>query len=243
MFAVDTTSLIISTAAVLFLCAFLRSAVGFGDALLGIPLLGMVMSLPTASPVVAFAGVTMSLVIFVANREKVDFQSAWRLALSSLAGIPFGVLLLHSAPERIVKQLLGLILVFYGLYSLTAPRMPHLGRERYAFAFGFVAGILGGAYNTSGPPVIIYGTLRRWSPGYFRATLQLFFLFTYSATIAGHGIAKLWTPWVLELFLWALPGIGLGLYLGGKMHSLIPIRIFSPIILGILVILGVLLLR
>lgn len=239
----ETTSLIIFTAAVLSLCAFLRSAVGFGDALLAIPLLGMVMSLSTASPVVAFAGLTMSLAILAGNREKVDFQSGWRLVLASLAGIPLGVLLLHFAPERIVKGILGFILVCYGLYNLVSPEMPHLRRERYAFPFGFIAGILGGAYNTSGPPVIIYGTLRRWSPAYFRATMQFFFLFTYGATVAGHGIAKLWTPWVLELFLWALPGIGFGIYLGGKMHPIIPVRVFNRVIFGVLVAVGALLLR
>src|SRR5262249_40042721 len=76
---VETTPLIIVTAALLFLCAFIRSAVGFGDALLAIPILGMLMSLSTASPVLALAGFTMSLSILVANRETVDFQSAWRL--------------------------------------------------------------------------------------------------------------------------------------------------------------------
>ncbi len=239
----ETTTLILFSATTLFLCAFLRSAVGFGDALLAIPLLGMVMNLSTASPVVAFAGLTMSLTILAGNRERVDFQSAWRLVLASLAGIPLGVLLLHSAPERMVKGLLGAILILYGLYNLIAPGMPHLRSERYAFPFGFIAGILGGAYNTSGPPVIIYGTLRRWSPADFRATLQFFFLFTYSATMIGHGIARLWTPMVLKLFLWALPAIGLGLYWGGRMHSLIPGKVFSRVIFSILVVLGILLMR
>src|SRR6266478_5232062 len=101
--SVDTTTLIIVTAAILFICAFIRSAVGFGDALLAIPFLGMVMSLSTASPVVALAGFTMSLSIVVANQETVDFPSAWRLIVASLVGIPFGVLLLHYAPEALVQ--------------------------------------------------------------------------------------------------------------------------------------------
>ena len=46
---------------------------------------------------------------------------------------------------------------------------------------------------------------------------------------------------VIKLFLWALPGIGLGLYLGGKMHRLIPKPVFSRVIFGLLVVIGVLL--
>src|SRR5438309_6313153 len=207
---VDTMTRIMITAALLCLCAFIRSAVGFGDALLAIPLLSMIMSISTASPVVTLAGFTMSLSILVANRETVDFQSAWRLIVASLVGIPFGVFLLHTAPERVVKGVLGLVLVVYGVYNLITPGVPHVHHEKYALPFGFLAGVLGGAYNTSGPPVVLYGTLRRWSPEYFRATMQCYFFFTYIATMAVHGIARLWTPLVITLFLWALPAIGLG---------------------------------
>src|SRR5262245_25193298 len=99
--AVETTTLISVTAVILFISAFIRSAVGFGDALLAIPLLGMIMSLSTASPVLAMAGFIMSLSILAANQSTVDVQSAWRLIVASLIGIPFGVLLLHAAPERV----------------------------------------------------------------------------------------------------------------------------------------------
>jgi uncharacterized membrane protein YfcA len=236
---VDKTTLIIVTAVILFICAFIRSAVGFGDALLAIPFLGMVMSLSTASPVVALAGFTMSLSIVVANQETVDFASAWRLIVASLVGIPLGVFLLHYGPESVIKPVLGLVLVGYGVYNLMTPRVPHLQHDKYAFPFGFIAGILGGAYNTSGPPVVIYGTLRRWSPEYFRATMQCYFFFTFFATMVGHGIARLWTPLVLTLFLWALPGIGLGIYLGGKAHRLIPKAVFSQVIFCLLIVIGV----
>ena len=236
----ETTTLISVTTVILFLCAFLRSAVGFGDALLAIPLLGMFMSLSTASPVVAMAGFIMSLSILVANQETVDFPSAWRLIVASLVGIPFGVFLLHSAPERAVKFVLGLVLVVYGVYNLITPGVPHLQHEKYAVPFGVLAGVLGGAYNTSGPPVVMYGTLRRWSPERFRATMQCYFLFTYLATIASHGVAGLVTPLVLELFLWALPGIGVGIYVGGKVHRMIPRQMFSRVLFSILVVIGVL---
>ena len=154
--------------------------------------------------------------------------------------VPFGVFLLHYALESVVKCVLGLVLVVYGVYNLITPGVPHLQHEKYAFPFGFLAGVLGGAYNTSGPPVVMYGTLRRWSPEYFRATMQCYFLFTYLATVAGHGVARLLTPLVIELFLWALPGIGLGMYLGGKVHRVIPRPMFSRVIFGILVVIGVL---
>jgi uncharacterized membrane protein YfcA len=237
---VDTMTRMMLTAALLCLCAFMRAAVGFGDALLALPLLSMIMSISTASPVVALAGLTMSLSILVVNRETVDVPSAWRLIVASLVGIPVGVVLLQTAPERVVKGVLGVVLVVYGVYNLLTPGLPHVPHENYAFPFGFVAGVLGGAYNTSGPPVVLYGTLRRWSPDYFRATLQCYFLCTFFATLVSHGVARLLTPVVFELFLWALPGIGLGLYVGGKVHRMIPKAVFSRVIFGLLIVIGVL---
>ena len=41
---------------------------------------------------------------------------------------------------------------------------------------GFCSGILGGAYGMNGPPLAVYGSLRRWSPQHFRATLQTCYL-------------------------------------------------------------------
>lgn len=231
-------SLIFATAVILFACSLIRSAVGFGDALLAMPLLGLVISLKIASPIVAFVGFTISLLILLIERDAVDFKSAWRLIIATMVGVPFGLVLLNYAPEHLVKGVLGLVLILYGVGNLLTPRFPYLQYEKYAFLFGFVAGILGGAYNTNGPPIAIYGTLRRWSPDYFRATMQCYFLFSGVATIAGHGLAGLWTPLVLHLFLWALPGIGLGVYLGGKVNRWIPQPMFNQIIFVLLVIVG-----
>lgn len=232
------SSLTFVTSLILFVSTFVRSAVGFGDALLAMPLLGLVMGLQVASPVVAFTGFTISLTILCIDRGAIDFESAWRLIVASMAGIPFGLLLLKYAPEHLVKFLLGVVLIFYGISNLIIPKFPYLRHETYAFPFGLIAGILGSAYNTNGPPVAIYGTMRRWTPDYFRATLQCYFLFSGVMTIAGHGLAGLWTSLVWHLFLWALPGIGLGIYLGGKVSRWVPQPMFNQIIFVLLVIVG-----
>lgn len=231
-------TLTILTAVILFFCTFIRSAVGFGDALLAMPLLAMVVGLKVASPIVAFAGFFVSLVILLFDRHAIDAKATWRLIVATIAGVPFGLWLLNHVPEHLVKWVLGITLIAYGSINLLSPQYPHLRHERYAFPFGFVAGILAGAYNTNGPPIAIYGILRRWSPDDFRATLQCYFLFSGIATIVGHGLAGLWSPMVWHLSLWALPGIGFGIYLGGKANRLIPQPMFSQIIFGLLIVVG-----
>ena len=228
------------TIAVLFASAFVRSALGFGDALLAMPLLALLVGLQVATPVVAFAASTIGITILLSHWRSVDVRSTWRLVLASLIGIPFGLLLLKLAPEAYVKGVLGALLILYGLYSLIAPELPAIRSDWPAYVFGFVAGVLGGAYNTNGPPVVVYGALKRWPPEHFRATLQGCFLLTGLMILVGHGVAGLWTTQVLRLYLYSLPAILLAIYLGARLNRSIPRETFSRAVYVFLVAMGAL---
>lgn len=234
-----TTTVIIALL-ILFASTLVRSALGFGDALVAMPLLALLVGVKTATPVVAFAASTIALVILAKSWRDVDVRATWRLVVSSLAGIPFGLLLLKFAPEAYVKAVLGALLVAYGLYNLFAPRLPAVESDALAYVFGFAAGVLGGAYNTNGPPVVVYGALRRWPPESFRATLQGCFVLTGLMILVGHGLAGLWTPLVLQLYLAALPAVLLAVYLGARLNRRIPRESFSRLVYAFLVVVGAL---
>jgi hypothetical protein len=72
-------------------------------------------------------------------------------------------------------------------------------------AFRVSAGVLGGAYGMNGPPLVVYGALRRWSPEHFRATLQGYFLPASVMGMIGYWAAGLWTPSVSRYYLLSLP--------------------------------------
>jgi uncharacterized protein len=232
------TTPILLAMAILFISTFIRSAIGFGDALVAMPLLAMALGIQTATPLVAFAAATIALIILIRNWRSVDIRSAWRLILLSLVGIPFGLVLLREAPEQVVKAILGVLLILYGLYSLITPSLPVIRSERSAYIFGFIAGVLGGAYNTNGPPVVMYGLLRRWPPESFRATLQCYFLFTGVSILISHGVAGLWTPLVLQIYLYSIPIIMLAIFAGGRINNHISKELFSRIVYAFLIVIG-----
>ena len=66
----------------------------------------------------------------------------------------------------------------------------------------------------NGPPLVIYGTLRRWSPQHFRATLQAYFLPASVLGMAGYWFAGLWTPVVTHDYLICLPAAIPAIFLG-----------------------------
>ncbi len=234
-------SLTIAVLAILFLSTFTRSALGFGDALIAMPLLALVVSMRVATPLVAFAASTIAVTILLRGWRRVDAGAAWRLIVSSLAGIPVGLYFLKTAPEPLIKAALGALLIAFGLYNLVMPKMPSLRSEKLAYAFGMIGGILGGAYNMNGPPVVVYATLREWPPDSFRLTLQAYFLPTGGLILISHGLAGLWTPTVLHLYAYALPVILLAILLGGKASKHVSAGQFNRVVYACLVVMGALL--
>ena len=228
------------TIGILFVSTFIRSATGFGDALLAMPLLVLTVGLQTATPLVAFVASTISLTILVREWRTLELRGMWRLIFSTFIGIPLGLVLLNFAPEKLAKAILGTLLILYGLYGLSGLSLPQIRDEKLAGIFGFIAGVLGGAYNTNGPPIVIYGTLRRWSPDYFRVNLQGYFFLTNWLIIVGHGLAGLWTSQVLQLYVYSLPAVVTGILIGEMVNKRIPKAMFSRLVYILLVVIGVL---
>jgi uncharacterized membrane protein YfcA len=190
--------------AVVFLATFVRSAFGFGEALVAVPLLALVIPIEVATPLAVLLSVTVAGVIVVQDWRKVHVASAGRLVLSTLIGIPLGLWVLTTADARLVKAALAVIIIAFSAYSLARKR-GELKDDRLAWVFGFGAGVLGGAYGMNGPPLVIYGALRRWSPEHFRATLQGYFLPASLVGMAGYWLTGLWVPAVTRYYLLCLP--------------------------------------
>lgn len=220
-----------------------RAALGFGDALVAMPLLALVIDLRTATPLVALISGAISIAVLARAWRQVDFKAAWRLLAGTLVGIPFGLFLLTRAPTPVVKGILGAMLILFGLYNLIGPRLAELKNDRYSYLCGLIAGVLGGAYNTNGPPVVAYGMLRRWPPEGFRATLSGYFLASGVAVLAGHAVAGLWTAEVFRWYLYSLPVIAAGLLIGNVLHRAASPARFEQAVNVFLIVMGILLLR
>jgi uncharacterized membrane protein YfcA len=209
----------IEVAAVLFLATVIRSAFGFGEALVAVPLLALALPVEVAAPVAVLASITVALIVVIQDWRAIHARSAGWLVLSTFAGIPLGLWLLKTIPEVAAKAVLAFIIAGFSAYSLLRPGRYELKNDRLAWFFGFWAGVLGGAYGMNGPPLAIYGSLRKWTPGNFRATLQGYFLPASIAGMAGYLITGLWTPTVNRFYLFSLPGVVAGIFLGRAINK------------------------
>ena len=227
---------------IIFIATLTRSTFGFGDAMVGMPLLTMAIGLNTATPLVGLMGITASATILIRHWRDVHIKSVWPLIVYTLIGIPIGILLLKGLYENVMKSVLAFVIIIFSLYKIFKPKLFTLANDKLACVFGLSAGILGGAYNTNGPPVVIYGTLRQWNPEKFRATLQGYFFPTGSLIVIGHCVGGFWTKTVLLNYFLALPVILAAIFLGGRLNRRIPKAKFDNYIYMFLVILGICLL-
>jgi uncharacterized protein len=232
----------LATLVALFAAALVHATLGFGTGLVAMPLLAMTVGVRLATPLVGLVVLTNVAVLLARTWRNVDVQVAWRLLLSSAMGIPVGVLTVRFAPEHTVKAILSILLIAFGIYNLTRLGLPNIKRQVWIYVFGFTSGVLGGAYNTNAPPIVMYGVMHQWPVERFRATLQGYFLPTAVLICAGHGLGGLWTRAVLGLYLVALPLVLLGLFLGRRLAGRIPAARFRHLLYGALIVLGLLLL-
>jgi uncharacterized protein len=232
----------IQVLAVLFLATFIRSALGFGEALIAVPLLALTLPVQVAAPLAVLVSITVALVVVIQDRRNVHVRSAGWLVLSTLFGIPLGLMLLKTVPESVVKSTLGVFIIAFALYSL-AGRKPELHNDRLAPLFGFLAGILGGAYGMNGPPLVVYGVLRRWQPTQFRATLQGYFLIASIVGMAGYAVTGLWTRTVSSYFVLSLPLALIAIFLGRAVHRRLNSARFLVVVNMGQALIGVLLLK
>jgi uncharacterized membrane protein YfcA len=210
---------------IVFVATLIRSAFGFGEALVAVPLLAFSIPLGVAAPLAVLVSITVAGIVVVQDWKKIHLQSTGWLVFSSLFGIPLGLLLLTSSHQSMVKGALAVIIMMFSAYSLIGRTPLELQRDSRAWLMvcGFCAGLLGGAYGMNGPPLVVYGAMRRWTAQQFRATLQGYFLPASIIGMAGYWVAGLWTHAVTHYYLLSLPitvsGVFVGRWINHRLHG------------------------
>ena len=229
--------------AICFVATLTRSTFGFGESLVAVPLLALVIPLEVAVPLSVLISILVAAVVVAQDHEQIHFASVKWLVLFALLGIPLGLVILVYLDTNAVKLALGCLVVAYSAYGLLGRRTLHLERDSrlWLFACGFFSGVLGGAYGLNGPPLVIYGNLRRWDAPQFRATLQAYFLPASILGATGFALHGLLSSSVLRYFAMSLPAVVpamvLGRYFNRRLHG----RSFFRYVYAGLIVVGALL--
>src|SRR5690625_6627851 len=111
--------------AILFVATFIRSAFGFGEALIAVPLLALIIPIEVAAPVAVLVSITVSVFAVAQDWRHIHFDSAGRLFVWPIPGIPGGLWLRTIASEQAEQRLLSSQPTLPPYYRPCDIRTPH----------------------------------------------------------------------------------------------------------------------
>jgi uncharacterized membrane protein YfcA len=233
----------LSVIAISFFATLVRSTFGFGESLVAVPLFVLFIPLNIAVPLSVLISILVAAIVVVQDHRQIHIQSAKWLILYAFLGIPIGLMILIYGNAYWVKIGLGALIIGYSVYTLLANGKRTLGHDSHAwlFACGFLSGILGGAYGLNGPPLVVYGNMRKWSPQHFRATLQAYFLPASLVGVAGYALKGLLDWDVFRYFIMCLPVVVPTVFLGRRINRKLHGAAFFKYLYGGLIFIGVVL--
>ncbi len=221
--------IILAIATAVFLGTLTRTLFGFGEAIVSMPLLALLpLHWPTAVALMGLVSLTVAAVTVTTGWRHIHQRELVPVILAALPGIPVGLWMVATVPSAVVTGLLGVALIVYGAFSWSRTRFiggsatPKPVHARWGLVFGIASGVFGSAYNFTGIPVAIYGSLRGWDPRTFRSTLQAYFLGAGLLIAAGQGLSGLWTLAMGRLYLFSIPAVAAGVTLGTALQKRIP---------------------
>lgn len=213
---------ILLTLSGVFVIAFMKGGFGGGFAIVGIPLLALVMDPLTAGALLAPLFVVMDLAALrywkPTTWSKPDLKI---LAPALLIGIAAGTYLLTVMDGRAVSiAMAAVILVFVAMWFMAGGVIGQAPRSNpKAFLAGFGSGVTTMIAHSGGPPLAIYLLRLGLAKNLYAGTTSIFFTLGNLVKVAPW----LWlvTPsrdmWLLMAM--SLPVIPLGVWLGWRLHE------------------------
>jgi len=193
-----------------------RGFSGFGGALIFIPLVSAAFGPRLAAPSLLVIDTVLTLPIVIRALRACIWREVAPLAVGAVVAVPFGVAILeHIDPLMLRWILAGLT---FALLALLVSGWRHSGKHPLpvTLAVGAVAGLLGGAAQMSGPPVVAYWLGSGQRSVQVRANLFGFFALATVATATFYAAHGLFTLEVGHLVLVLGPAYAVGLILGSK---------------------------
>lgn len=205
---------------------------GFGFALIGTPLVALLIG-----PKEAVVGLTMIGIVLVAQialRSRIHVEQPVVLVVTAAAilGMPVGLLVLDRADDRTLTAIIAVVVIGFAILLWRGLRLPPT-RATDAVA-GFVAGTLSTSTGTSGPPIVIALSGKELSPSAFRGTISAIFLVQGSVAMVAFALGGQITPGALGVAAAGLPGLLLGAYVGEHGFRRLDAETFRRIVFAML---------
>ena len=197
-----------------------------------------------AAALIALFAIVMQGIAVWRLRRHVKLARIAPFVAGGALGVPIGVALLRWMSAEEMRLAVGCALILFSLYSLARPKLAPVtsGGWPADAAVGLLSGVLGGATGLAGILTILWCNLRGWPRNEQRTVFQPTTAAIFVIALIWLGGAGVLDHKILALFLFGLPALLAGHWLGLKLYDKLEEARFRQVVLALLLISGVALL-
>jgi uncharacterized membrane protein YfcA len=197
-----------------FVAALARGFSGFGSALIFVPLASTAIGPRAAVPLLLIIDGVAAAGLIPGAWRHADKRDVGTMSVGALAGIPLGAWVLIKSDPLLIRWAIALFATL--LLALLTSGWRYHGKPTIPVTgiVGAAAGLLGGAAQIGGPPIVAYWLSRPIPPATVRANIVLYFAITTVIIGAVYFAGGLLTRSVVGLALITGPIYGVGLFAG-----------------------------
>ena len=230
---------LVATLFAIFAGSLAAGLAGFAFSAITGALLFHVLAPIDAVPLLLACSITTQLLSISKLWHTMQWRQCLPYLIGGFAGIPIGAHLLKTYDPRVFAAAFGLFLICYSLYMLLRPHLLVRSGSRYAeIAAGFAGGITGGATAFPGAIPAVWCSMRGLPKLEQRGIVQPFILLMQIATLAYYSELGILAAATLTTYLWCVPFVVVGTWLGLHFFYRIDDKRFRQVVLLFLLISG-----
>jgi len=219
-------------AVTLAVAAGIQVTMGFGFALVAIPIIAVAEDPKVAVVLIPAVGVPMTLWNTYRWRRHLRVREMLTVAGASLVGMPLGALVLTRAPDRALTLAIGIVVLILTAWLWRGLRLPT--GPRTEISAGVASGALATSTGTNGPPLVIAFQATGMGRHEFRATLAGCFLVQGVVALTIFAANGLVTADVGRAFAVGMPAVVAGTLVGEQVSARLHGRAFRAAVLVLL---------
>lgn len=221
-----------------FLASTLAAVTGFGGGAVLLPIMVAEFGVRDAVPIMTVGQLVGNLSRVWFTRRQLDWRVAGWFAVGAIPLALVGGALFASAPLRVLIRLLGAFLVLVVVWRYLRPSSPRRSPVQSFALVGAVASFLSALLGTAGPVAapffLSYGLVK----GAYIGTEALTAVVTHLTKLVAYRRADLLTIWSVEVGLALGVLMIAGSFVGTRIVSRLPERLFVKLVEAVLVLTG-----
>ncbi len=216
----------------------MRGYSGFGTAVILAPIYSLLWGPRAGVPVMLLMELVVSVQLLPSAMKEADRRVVLPLGGAAALATPIGAWILFTVDGEALRRFIGGFVLVFGLLLMSGWRYHGSRPLGLNITIGTIAGLLKGSTGMSGPPVILYLLAGLEEAKRHRANLIMFFATIAIVSVIVPVVGGLVDLAVLVRLAVVLPVMALTVPLGARAFHVVPVRLYRPFAMGVLLVAG-----